>query len=339
MTNVIHERPGVYSSYDASTAVRGGRAVRTVGVAAKSVSGTAGQVVRLTSYEMGLSAFGEDDAGTPGMSTILRLLFLGGASTVAAVRVEGEDYTAAFAALQAAEDVQVVVCDSGELTVQQALRASLESASAAWRERIAVVGMSGASTAELVERAKALDSSGKVLPGIFAAAAVAAAAAVTRDPAIPLNGMPLPGLGGVSAAYGDNEIDLLVRGGVTPLEAVGGIVSPVRGITTRTSTGGADDTTRRELTTILIVDDVIPTIRQSLRSRFCQTKNTAQTRGAIRSQTIVELENKLRAEIIDSYSDVTVSVYEDDPTVCLVEFSFAVAHGLNQIYLTAHITI
>ena len=50
-------------------------------------------------------------------------------------------------------------------------------------------------------------------------------------------------------------------------------------------------------------------------------------------------ENKLRAEIIDSYSDVTVSVYEDDPTVCLVEFSFAVAHGLNQIYLTAHITI
>ena len=39
------------------------------------------------------------------------------------------------------------------------------------------------------------------------------------------------------------------------------------------------------------------------------------------------------------YGEVTVSVYEEDPTVCLVEFSFAVAHGLNQIYLTAHITI
>ena len=64
-----------------------------------------------------------------------------------------------------------------------------------------------------------------------------------------------------------------------------------------------------------------------------------QTRGAIRSQVIVELENKLRAEIIDSYGEVTASVYEEDPTVCLVEFSFAVAHGLNQIYLTAHITI
>ena len=111
------------------------------------------------------------------------------------------------------------------------------------------------------------------------------------------------------------------------------------GITTRTSTGGAPDITWRELTTILIVDDVIPSIRQSLRSRFSKTKNTGQTRGAIRSQVIVELESKLRSEIIDSYGDVTVSVYDEDPTVCLVEFSFAVAHGLNQIYLTAHITI
>ena len=136
-----------------------------------------------------------------------------------------------------------------------------------------------------------------------------------------------------------DEIDRLVQGGVTPLEAVGGVVSPVRGITTRTSTGGAPDTTWRELTTILIVDDVIPSIRQSLRNRFSKTKNTGQTRGAIRSQVIVELESKLRSEIIDSYGDVTVSVYDEDPTVCLVEFSFAVAHGLNQIYLTAHITI
>ena len=352
MKGIIHERPGVYSSYDASAAVRGGRAARTVGVAAKSVSGTANAAVRLTSYEMGMSAFGEDAEGTPGMSAILKLLFLGGASTVVAVKVDEDDYAAAFRVLQTVENLQVIVCDSGELTVQQALRVSLESASAARRERIAVVGMSDASTADLTERAKALnsermvlvgpdglDGAGKPVSGVFAAAAVAAAVAMTRDPAIPLNGTPLNGLTGVCVDYTDSEIDVLVRGGVTPLEAVGGVVSPVRGITTRTTTGGADDTTWRELTTILIADDVIPAIRQSLRSRFSQTKNTVQTRGAIRSQTIVELENKLRAEIIDSYSDVAVSASEEDPTICLVEFSFAVAHGLNQIYLTAHITI
>ena len=352
MRSIIHERPGVYSSYDASAAVRGGRAIRTIGVAAKSTGGTANTPVTLTSYEAGIGVFGEDQAQSPGMAAILRLLFLGGASTVVAVAVGDGDYAGAFAALQAVEDIQIVVCDSGDLAVQQALRASVEAASAARRERIAVVGMDGAETSELKERAAALnsermvlvgpdvlDSGGQALPGMFAAAAVAAAVAAARDPAIPLNGTDLKGLGGVSEQYGDNEVDLLVQGGVTPLEALGGVVSPIRGITTRTASGGAPDVTWRELTTILIVDDVIPSIRQSLRSRFSKTKNTAQTRGAIRSQVIVELESKVRGEIIDSYGDVTVSVCEDDPTVCLVAFSFSVAHGLNQIHLTAHITI
>ena len=34
---------------------------------------------------------------------------------------------------------------------------------------------------------------------------------------MPLNGTELKGLGGLSQEYGDNDIDLLVRGGVTPL--------------------------------------------------------------------------------------------------------------------------
>ena len=134
-------------------------------------------------------------------------------------------------------------------------------------------------------------------------------------------------------------LGLLVRGGVTPLESVGGIVSPVRGITTRTKTGEAADATWRELTTILVVDHVIPTVRSSLRSKFSRSKNTAQTRSAIRSQVILDLENQLAREIITDYDEVTVSADSENPTVCLVDFGFTVANGINQIHLTAHITI
>ena len=355
MSEIIHERPGVYSSYDASAVVSGGRAVRTVGVAAKAVSGDVGKVVTLTGYAAGVAAFGEDAAESPGMSTLLRLLFSNGAATVLAVRVDEagdtQAYEAAFQAL-GREEVQILICDSSVQEVQQALRDAVEDASAVRRERIALVGGDGDSAAELVERAAALNSermvlvgpdalnsAGQRLPGVFAAAALAGVVACERDPAVPLNGAEIAGLGGVAEDYSDNDIDLLVRGGVTPLECVAGTVSPVRGITTRTTTGGAADTTWRELTTILVVDDVIPAVRQSLRSKFSRTKNTAQTRSAIRSQTVVELEKKLAAEIIDSYGEVTVSASEEDPTVCLVEFTFAVAHGLNQIYLTVHITI
>ena len=44
-------------------------------------------------------------------------------------------------------------------------------------------------------------------------------------------------------------------------------------------------------------------------------------------------------EIITGYDGVTVTALPENPTVCLVEFAFTVAHGLNQIWLTASITI
>lgn len=353
MSEIKHERPGVYSVYDASAVVTAGRGNKTVGVAAKAVRGTVGEAVILTGYAAGVAAFGED--ATPGMSTILRLLFSNGAATVAAVRVADEgaltDYEAAFEIL-GKQDAQIVVCDSADTAVQQALRTTVETASGQRRERIAVVGGDGDTTAELVTRAAALNServvlvgpdalnsAGETLPGVFAAAALAGVLADGGDPAVPLNGAEMAGLGGLVEDYSDNDINLLVRGGVTPLESVAGVISPVRGITTRTTTGGAADTTWRELTTILIVDDIIPTLRAALRSRFARAKNTARGRSAIRSQVIVELEKKVAAEIIDGYGEVTVTASEEDPTVCLVEFSFAVAHGLNQIYLTVHITV
>lgn len=353
MNGIVHERPGVYSAYDTSAVVTAGQAPKAVGVAARAAKGTVGAAVTVTGYAAGAEAFGEDTA--PGMGTLLRLLFLNGASSVTAVRVADagtvEDYQAAFETLNK-QDVQVVVCDSADQAVQQALRCAVETASAARQERIAVVGGSGEDVSALVKHAAALnservvlvgpdalDSQGEALPAVFAAAAVAGAVAAGRDPAAPLNGTVLRGLGGLGADYSDSDIDLLVRGGVTPLECAAGVISPVRGITTRTTTGGVSDTTWRELTTILIADDVIPAIRSALRSKFARAKNTRRNRGAIRSQVIVELEKKTAAEIIDGYGDVAVAASPDDPTVCLVEFSFAVAHGLNQIYLTVHITV
>ena len=105
MSETRHERPGVYSVYDASSVTSAGRAAKRIGVAALAVKGTANAVVTLTGYSTGVDVFGEDEAGAPGMSTLLKLLFANGASTVYAVRTgEAADqaaYQAAFAALKA----------------------------------------------------------------------------------------------------------------------------------------------------------------------------------------------------------------------------------------------
>ena len=348
MNVTTHERPGVYSSYDASAAVSGGggRLVGLVGVNTKAAANT---VYTVTGYEQALTLFGN---GT--MAELIRLALLNGAAgVVAAAAASTAGYETAFALLEKEENICVMLCDSADAVVHGKLKTSVDSASAARRERIAVVGAAeGESVSQLTARAAALnhqrmvlvgpggvDGSGEAASGVTLAAAVGGAIAAMSDPAVPLGGQELRGLNGVSQQYSDNDIDLLVRGGVTPLESVSGTVSVVRGITTRTKTGDAGDRTRRELSTILVVDDVIPSVRSALRSKFSRAKNTPQSRGAIRAQVVLELENKLSREIITAYDNVTVTENSQDPARCLVDFSFTVAHGLNQIWLTAHITV
>lgn len=237
--------------------------------------------------------------------------------------------------------------------MQLALRDAVEEASGQRGECIGLAGMASPSIAELTARAEKLNSERMVLMapdvylsgeeaaagGCMAAAALAGVLCDQSDPATPLNGQVLLGLSGVTAAYEDTEYDALAAAGVTVLECVGGKVRVIRGLTTRTKTGEVSDKTFRELTTILIVDDVIPSIRTALRARFTRAKNNALTRNAIRNQVVVELEDRIAKEIIEGYDHLTVTASTTDPTVCVVEFEFRVVHGLSRIYLTAHISV
>jgi len=349
----VHERPGVYSSYAASSAVSGSAGKKKVGLAVRLDN--PGQTMwTINTYQEAAAVFGAEAGNNA--AALVRLLLQNGAAQAVVFPVAGDsvtDYRAAFEIMGQTQDLAVAVCDSTVVEVQQALRDSVLTASAAQRERIAVVaGDMEETVGELVERAAQLnservvlvapgcvDQQGEALAGVQVAAAVAGVIAGESDPAIPLGGAQVSGLYGLNRQFREEELDVLIRGGVTPVEAVGGVVSVVRGVTTRTTTNGAADSTWRDLSAVLVVDDVIPTVRNALKSRFHRAKNTAQSRGAIRSQVVLELENKLAHEIITGYEQVSVSADSEDPTRCLVDFSFTVTHGINQIWLSAHITV
>ena len=346
----ITERPGVYTAYEISgVRYSGPAAAKTVGVAAVAASGTKGQIYDITSYAAAAAIFG---AGCP-IAELIRLLILNGVSVIKAVPIfisgVGEastaDYAGGFAALACIENVNIVICDSAEGDVHSAFKSEVMTADERYGHRLGIFECDGG-VSEGIAAAAAINSERVILTlsapdtvtgGV--AAAVAGAIASQLDPAIPLNGARLYGLDKLSAKYSDGDISLLVQGGVTPVENFGGTVSIVRGITTRTLTMGSADNTWREISTVLIVDNVIPTVRDSLTRMFSRTKNTVQTRGAIRTQVIIELEKKLAAEIIDGYSNVTVVQSNEDPTVCEVSFEFTVTHGLNRIQLVAYITV
>ena len=228
------------------------------------------------------------------MTELIRLALKNGATGVVAVPVADEEgYEAAFAALAAMDDIGVVICDSVDREVQQSLRDKRrrrlcrppgEDRGGRRRggrdgDRAAGAGQGAEQRAGGAGGPRGTDEEGGPSPASPLAAAVAGAIAGTTDPALPPGGAVLSGLYGLETTYGDNDLDLLIRGGVTPAERTGGVTSVVRGVTTRTTTDGTADTTWRELSTILVVDDVIPGIRSALRSKFHRAKNTEQSRG------------------------------------------------------------
>lgn len=344
-----HERPGVYSSYEMTSVLSSGNGGSMVGlVAACGLT----DIETVTSVSRAESLLAED----PVALDLVRLLLGNGAGGVM-IAPAAEDtvagYKASAQSLLAEKKIRFLVCDRDYGDYELGLKAVVAQSAQEGNECILVVGMGSVSAESLIARAATFNCERVVLTAgtaklsrdvsvsgaIYGAAAMAGLLAAQTDPAMPVHGAALKGLGGISQKFTETELDSLIRGGVTPLEAVGGTVSAVRAVTSRTTTAGAEDASWREITTIMIVDDVVPGIRDALRARFLRKKNNAVTRGAIGSQVVMELEQRKKKEIIDSYGGISVETDETDPTVCLVSFTFAVAHGVSRIYLTAHITV
>ena len=350
MSITYHERPGVYSDYDASSIVAVGTAQRVIALIGTS-SAKAG-VYTLTSYAGAQDVFGADSQ----LGKMLKLAYQNGAGTVLAYPVAEDSaaaYAAAVSAILAEKRSSLCVLGSALEAVQTAFCTALSGAAQQKGECIGFCGMGAATAAQLGARAQKLNCERVVFvgpqvyvtgetaaqDGCMAAAALAGALAAERDPALPLNGLELAGLTGVTAVYSDTEYDALVAAGVTALECEGGRVQVIRALTTRSKTGGSADKTYRELTTMLILDELIPAIRTALRTKFAHAKNNALTRKAIRNQVVLELEERVEREIIEGYDKLTVTAAQDDRTTCVVEFEFTVVQGLNRILLTAHMNV
>lgn len=341
---ITNERPGVYSSYEVTNSISGSSTGDIVAIVAIAEKGFDDGAVKVTTYEQAVTAF-----GSCVLAEMCSLALQNGASAVYGVAIdEGgsdtEDYAAAFATIATIEDISIELCDSQDADVHEAMQTAILGASENYKYRIGIVESLGTVT-ELCASALALNCERMLLisadagtqSGYFAAA-LAGAIAATTDPAVPITGADLSGIT-VTERYVDEDINTLVRGGVTIFEQAGTGAYVLRAVSTYSQTAGVSDATWREITTIRIIDELIPSVRDALKLRFTRAKNTEQTRGAIRTQVIIELEDRISREIIDSYGDVTVTASEDEPTACEVSLEFAVTHGLSHIMLTAKITV
>ena len=349
MAIIAKQRPGVYSDYQASGILYSKKTSKTIGIVAKSsilAANTMYTLGRLSDVE---ATFGTDSM----MYTLCKVAFENGANSICAISAgdSDENYAAAFALLEGIDGISVVLCDSTEASVQQLLMQSVIAASQNKKERIGVIAAAQAQE-ELATWARTfnnerillvaqnpVDSEGNILSGCALAAALAAVISQYADPSQSFNGVSLEGISKLNGALSEEEVDAYINSGIIPFEVLGGRVEIIRAVTSKTMSDGLADTTFKELNTVLVIDEVIKAIRETLSSNVSAAKNNVTTRSAISSQVTIKLQEFLDANIIDAYAPPSVYQASDDATICVVEVDFTVAQGINQIHITANINV
>ena len=174
MSITYHERPGVYSDYDASSVTATGRTDRVIALVGQSEAKRG--LYTVTSYASGRETFGESSQ----LGRMLKLAYQNGAGTVLACPVAEDTeaaYQAAFARIFAEKSASFCAIGSAQEKVQLALRDAVEEASGQRGECIGLAGMASPAIAELTARAEKLNSERMVLmaPDVYLSGEEAAA--------------------------------------------------------------------------------------------------------------------------------------------------------------------
>lgn len=154
MSLTYHERPGVYSSYDASSIVARGSTERVIALIGQAEA-KAG-LYTLNSYSEAKEAFGAQTE----LGRMAKLAYQNGAGTVLASPVAEdtlEAYKAAMALVFAQKQASFCVVASAQEAVHKALRDAVEEASSQRGECIGLVGLCEPELQTLTERALVLN--------------------------------------------------------------------------------------------------------------------------------------------------------------------------------------
>lgn len=347
MPIINNQRPGVYSRYDTASAYAPPRAARHAAVVAKASGGELGRLVEIQTMAQLAEAFPADGAGAS-LRGCVRILLQSGVGRVYAVAVDGEDYPGALALVEGLDGIGAVVCDGGS-AAHAALKESVVRSSDALRERLGFCGADDPAAA--LSGAGALNSERVVLccPAVrpagggnahpaYGAAAMAGLILARNNPAWNFSGETLELVEG-PPRLPEATVQALLAAGVTLLEESGGAVECVRVMTTRTKSGGETDYALRGVNGVLCIDDVMQAMRGALKAAMRGQRLAGGSLEAVRSQVVVVLADKQDSGVLESYEAPKVTVHSADPTVCVVELAFRIAHVVSQIHVTAHIQV
>lgn len=341
-------RPGIYTSYTVS-AYGTGVSDRGLGIAGTSQI-TQTSVQKITSLGQAEELFGTE-AGGSSLTRLIRAALENGAGNLYAVSAASADeagYEQAVEKLLETEGVYTVCTPWESQELEEFLTGTLDRLEQEGKERLAVLGTGGtpeqaAAQAVRINHKRICLAYPKVTGGGEEnLSPVLLGSMICREhlPASNLNGEMAQGEFAFSQTLTREQEETLMKSGVCLLEPMAGTAMLVRGLTTHTkSSSGLNDRTYRNISSVLILDQVVPALRDRLQGLLGTADNSPVSLDSIQSMTASRLEDFREQGLISSYQTPNVYLKQEDQTACVVEADFTVRQGLNQIYLAARISI
>ena len=258
-------------------------------------------------------------------------------------------------------DIQTLLCmpQSADLQQYVASKVVIDSSTENGKERIAWVAALSDDADTIAEQSKAFKEQRivNIAPSKvtvlaenadgeakeFSVSSIYAAAALTGmttnntlTVAEPLTRKNPVGIYGLSKEYTRTKKEKLSAAGTTVLVTRNGAVSVNQAVTTDNT-----NQNKREVSVVLIKDEVIKTIRYNLDKEYIghfYDRNSTPTR--IKSSIMLML-NDMVGSLIQGYdaSDIIVTPDADDTTRVNVKMAFSVLRPLNYIYISFQVTI
>ena len=334
-----NRRPGIFTGYSITSHYAAPRAAMSAAL-----------VVKLPVFNDELITF---DSPTEALETLVshrallnacRILFNSGVARVHLATAE-DNYRAALGRVAELDGVGAVISDAHDEDDLYDLLDNVITSSSAMRERLMFIGnptaQEAAAYAGILNHERAIVCTPAAFvpedenpSALYTACAFAGAILAQPDPGHNFSAHALEPLSGIERLP-EADIQSLISGGVCVFERVAGSVECVRAVTTRTE----PDLSMRPLNSILIIDDVMRSLRAGLSGLLRALRVGAHSHESIASQVAVILAARRDEGIITAFDPPVVRASTEDPSVCIVQLSFGVAHIVDQIHVSAHIRV
>ena len=286
----------------------------------------------------------------------VKVLVQNGVDNIFGVIVDSEKdpitdgYADALEASLGEASIKVIISDDYTDGVVAEIKTHLAMAESEDMFRYSVVATDKDSRDEIIEYAKTKVSDSRIFipfpactdstgtptdPVLVAAGMAGVIMSETSDPALPMNGVTINGIGNVDRAVLESERNMLANNGVTAIYNDG--APTIHRLVTSYTT----DKIWQEGTTRFIADYVLENVENTLRSNYQRTKNVARILDSIKTTVKGLLENYTVLEIIENFDVSTLTVVKDptDNYGVLVDYEFDVVTPLYTISINQHMKI